>query len=323
MKKTGQDFQLMLLSEGTEYIKLILQGAGVVLHLANPSVVLVAENGTEEKRLSLTAKPIIKKEKLESSFGVADAQVIEWVEAEYKCRMIIGSLQNLPSAVMQMTFENLSGAAVELREFRFGDGEESFLKFEQEEHGWILSSLSGSDFLRGGICPNLECVSENENKVYSYVDTLACFSPFFEKGVVMGAIGPAVSDICFNAVYHNGSVCMEVISEMNDVQVKPGMSRCSEQLLLCYETFDKGMNWILEGVKKTHGSRTKRGALSGWCSWYYYKAGITEECILDVVNAFNNEWSHVPVDVIQTDDGYQKSFGEWSYNENSPMELKI
>ena len=318
MKKVSQDFQLMLLSDGAEYIKLILQGAGVVLHLATPSVVLVTENGTEEKRLSLTAKPVIKKEKFETSVGVADAQVIEWVEAEYKCRMLIGSLQNLPASVIQMTFENLSGEAVELREFQFGGGAGSFFEFEQEEHGWNLSSLSGSDFLRGGICPNLECVSENANKVYSYVDTLACFSPLFEKGIVMGAIGPAVSDIRFNAVYHNGSVGMEVISEMNDVQVKPGMSRCSEQLLLCYETFDKGMNWILEGVKKTHGSRTKRGALSGWCSWYYYKAEITEECILDVVNAFNNEWSHIPVDVIQTDDGYQKSYGEWSYNEKFP-----
>ena len=56
----------------------------------------------------------------------------------------------------------------------------------------------------------------------------------------------------------------------------------------------------------------------GWCSWYHYFHGVTEEHLRsNLVHAA--EW---PFDVFQLDDGYQASIGDWlDTNEKFPSSL--
>ncbi len=47
----------------------------------------------------------------------------------------------------------------------------------------------------------------------------------------------------------------------------------------------------------------------GWTSWYYYYSKISEEIILDNLNAFISK--KIPIDIFQIDDGYQSAVGDW------------
>lgn len=49
--------------------------------------------------------------------------------------------------------------------------------------------------------------------------------------------------------------------------------------------------------------------LTGWTSWYHYYTNISEDIILQNVNAFTEK--KAAIDIIQIDDGYQKAVGDW------------
>jgi len=63
---------------------------------------------------------------------------------------------------------------------------------------------------------------------------------------------------------------------------------------------------------------TVRKAPRVWCSWYSFYHNIDESKILKVIKAL----SGLPIEVIQIDDGWQKSVGDWEANEKFPRGLQ-
>ncbi len=59
---------------------------------------------------------------------------------------------------------------------------------------------------------------------------------------------------------------------------------------------------------------------TGWCSWYYYGNGISQDIILE--NAKLLKQNDVPVKYIQVDDGWQNNNGDWEANEKFPDGMK-
>lgn len=47
----------------------------------------------------------------------------------------------------------------------------------------------------------------------------------------------------------------------------------------------------------------------GWTSWYHYYTGITEQIVLQNLEAFKQQ--QLPIDIFQIDDGYQQYVGDW------------
>ena len=61
----------------------------------------------------------------------------------------------------------------------------------------------------------------------------------------------------------------------------------------------------------------------GWCSWYHYFHTITEEALRANLKALEAMRSEFPIDVIQLDDGFQSSLGDWdTTNFKFPSGLK-
>lgn len=52
-----------------------------------------------------------------------------------------------------------------------------------------------------------------------------------------------------------------------------------------------------------------RRAPTVWCSWYHYFLDVTEDDIVENLRAFDEH--DLPVDVVQVDDGWQASVGDW------------
>lgn len=61
---------------------------------------------------------------------------------------------------------------------------------------------------------------------------------------------------------------------------------------------------------------------TGWTSWYNYYTKITEEIVIDNLNAFRSR--NIPIDIFQIDDGYQEALGDWlNVNNKFPRGMKF
>ncbi len=63
--------------------------------------------------------------------------------------------------------------------------------------------------------------------------------------------------------------------------------------------------------------------VTGWCSWYYYWQGVSEEAILANLEFLRWHRDELPVEYVQIDDGYQAGIGDWlTPNEKFPRGMK-
>jgi alpha-galactosidase len=59
------------------------------------------------------------------------------------------------------------------------------------------------------------------------------------------------------------------------------------------------------------GARTGSPFQTGWCSWYHFFHGVTEEDLLRNLEGLAASRDELPIDVVQLDDGYQRAIGDW------------
>jgi alpha-galactosidase len=64
-----------------------------------------------------------------------------------------------------------------------------------------------------------------------------------------------------------------------------------------------------DGFADAVGVGTIRPAPTIWCSWYHYFTKVTEQDILENLDAVDE--LGLPVDVVQLDDGYEAEIGDW------------
>ncbi len=103
--------------------------------------------------------------------------------------------------------------------------------------------------------------------------------------------------------------------------------KTSEELLIEFATDNKGYqlleNWAKEtGIKMNALVSETKKPLAGWCSWYYYYTKITEQEMVANTEFFKKR-KDFPLDLIQLDDGYQKSVGDFlTLNEKFPKSIE-
>jgi alpha-galactosidase len=61
----------------------------------------------------------------------------------------------------------------------------------------------------------------------------------------------------------------------------------------------------------TMGARIRAPRRRGWCSWYHYFHGITEDALRNNLQALAALRSSFPIEVVQLDDGFQSALGDW------------
>ncbi len=70
------------------------------------------------------------------------------------------------------------------------------------------------------------------------------------------------------------------------------------------------------------GLRRKFDVPSGYCTWYYYLADISEDTISRSVEDLVSVRNALPVQYMQIDDGWEISYGDWNANEKFPHGMK-
>lgn len=138
-------------------------------------------------------------------------------------------------------------------------------------------------------------------------------------GFLFGPVGEPLAFLDNRiTVEKDGSVRMQISSEMSGVRVDGGESRSGQQVVLLMEPPRHALVRWTEWVAGTHGSRTAKGALSGWCSWYHLTSKIKGSDVLGVVDAVRKDPERLHPQVIQIDDGYQDFDGKWDANAKFP-----
>ena len=68
----------------------------------------------------------------------------------------------------------------------------------------------------------------------------------------------------------------------------------------------------------SHLGRRPRNHVRVWCSWYSYYESVTERAIVDQLDSVGT----LSFDVVQIDDGWQRSIGDWTPNDDFPSGMK-
>ncbi len=79
----------------------------------------------------------------------------------------------------------------------------------------------------------------------------------------------------------------------------------------------------LQSVSRENHVQSRVAAPVGWCSWYYYFQNVTDSDILENLHEIEITRESVPLNLVQIDDGFEKSVGEWlSFSKRFPQGVK-
>lgn len=124
----------------------------------------------------------------------------------------------------------------------------------------------------------------------------------------------------------SGGVRLEARSLGDGRPLAPGETVRSETLAIIA---GEGNPWpALEALAAEAGERAAPACASvpsptGWCTWYHYFHGISEETVLEDLARRAELGRRLPLEVFQIDDGYQKGIGNWlETNDKFPRGMK-
>lgn len=290
-----------------------LQGKGFSLTASRPQILILEGQETPPVSLVPQGTAAVKECVRQTPAGPAKATTYEWKDDRgYVFSRTISRLEKSTGITLQMSFENRSQRPVNLREFQLCQASGSGVKVAGKPADWFLSTLDSHNSAVGGFQPSGDLGKDGESK---FLDTVTLYTENGAKGLILGAVGPAVSDVYFRCPVTKGAMGLEIVSEMNDVVVDPGETRCSEEVLVLAGPHEIAVPTLFRWLAATHGSRTARGPLAGWCSWYNGIGTKVNGKIIDgICSAAGTGPDKLPLQVIQIDDGWQKAYGNWEAN---------
>lgn len=143
-------------------------------------------------------------------------------------------------------------------------------------------------------------------------------------GVVCGFLSQRQSFGTTEVFLDGGSRGLSVRTDLDHVQLDPGQSFSSDWVGLLVG--NKGLEVVDDFaalVGELNRARIPDQAPVGWCSWYDYGQGISEEIIEENVAAAVALRKRAALSLIQIDDGFQSEIGDWlTTNANFPVGMQ-
>jgi len=103
---------------------------------------------------------------------------------------------------------------------------------------------------------------------------------------------------------------LAAVCHADGVTLSPGETLSSERLLIAASDDPLGLlKLYADCLGEATGALRRRGAPSGWCSWYHFFGENTGEDVLANLKAAKEH--ELPLQVMLIDDGYQREIGDW------------
>ena len=297
------DYQLAVANNAVSF-----QTPAVQFQSGPPAVELLA--GKEVVQLTPQGEASVSQETPQTPAGPALAQTWKWTDPRgYAFTWTITRLPQWSGFTVKMTFANQSKETVRLRKFLLSSQQSAALQVAGAPADWFLSTLDSHDSTGGGFHPSGDLKTNGRR---NFLDTLTLFTGRGRTGLILGAAGPAESDIRYFCDIREGRIGLRIDSEMNDILVDPGETRRSEEMLILAAPYESGLTHLFQWMAVTHGARTQRGSVFGWCSWYTKYTQINENNLESALTALVSQRYRLPMQVFQIDDGWQKCYGDWT-----------
>ena len=261
----------------------------------------------------------------------------------YQLTYCISKLSSENGFTVRAYFKNNSSKVVRLSNFHLGTIDGADFHCAGDPGSWLLDCPNYFTRRYGTLAQNLPSekklnkegayigrafIPPTENERYSdgswryfkdiitlYRDEGLCKEA---KGIVISAIGPGAADVFLNFRVQDGKItCFELISQMDNIDVDPGETRESEEVLIISDNYHHALKMAYECIRVTHGSRTNKDAVFGWCSWYGPYNKITEQKVIAVADAVKDQRDLIPIQVIQIDDKWQVRGDDWIPNKDA------
>ncbi len=269
----------------------------------------VFSDGQTNRRIGVRNDPMVgavRHSTRATPFG--DAAVSEATfgreDAPFRYTLILRRLKCLRAFTVQAVFHNHSGNDVRLHAFDLLD--------TRKGAGGNFAVAAAANWLVTPLMHDSPALPLSE--ISRNIKEAAMFYHRNGNGFLVGPVGPAEAYTCVEA--RNQAVKAWV--QMDGVLVRAGESRRSEEMVFLFEPVDTATDVWTRWVAITHGARTHRGPVYGWCSWYDRTTKIDEAHVMDVVKTIEGNPNVFGKGIIQIDDGYQKMDGDWSANEKFP-----
>lgn len=304
---------------------------------ALPGITLLEGNNEEKSTVQPVGNPIVQTKPRLTPMGLSQEYAFHWMDPRGYCfGWMISLLQDRPGFTVREAFYNGSQSPVRIHEFILCRTRENGMVCKGNPADWWLSTLSHATRI-GNLGEILPSVNEetksvwqgfgmpipfelpadersNDGKWRVYEDFLTLYTELGRKGVCLSAVGQPEAFLRFDCKVDQGNLQMDAVCEMNDVRVEPGQWRSSQEMIILAQPYRPAVEGILRWIAASHGSRTQKGPVFGWCSWYDLGAAITQESVAATIEAFAGMKDRIAANVIQIDDGYQKQAGDWAWN---------
>lgn len=259
--------------------------------------------------------PLLKKETEQTPCGEASVTVstVEFPTDKLALELRVGQVSGLPCVLVQPILHNRGSQPVSL--ISLTALESRNLTLAGTPSDWIVTAYDQSSEGRRAFLVGKLSELQNGMGIREY-------GSIFRNdgtGFLFGPVGEPLAYLENRVTAQpDGGAMLQISSEMSGVRVDAGESRSGQQAILLMEPPRTALSRWAEWVSKTHGGRTQKGALAGWCSWYHLTNKIKGTDVLGVVDAVKKDPDRLRPQVIQIDDGYQDFDGKWDANAKFP-----
>ena len=173
-------------------------------------------------------------------------------------------------------------------------------------NGSFQMSGSPADWLVTGLNANTQVVSSAQDMGNPLrIEEQGSFYRSDGVGFLFGPVGTPVAYVSAHVVVQGERrAALSFWSDMGGVRVDSGQSRWGQQMALFLEPPREALARWTEWVGKTHGTRTSKGALSGWNSWYHLRQSVAGKDVINITDQVLKSEGHLRPEVIEIDRGY-------------------
>ena len=115
-----------------------------------------------------------------------------------------------------------------------------------------------------------------------------------------------------------GSLGLDAHVFLNENQLEGEYERENGEWLIVHGNKATAFSKYAEQLRKRSGIKSNKPAPRVWCSWYSLYTAIDEKLLYQIFDKLGD----LPFDVLQVDDGWQISIGDWEANSKFPSGMK-
>jgi alpha-galactosidase len=190
-------------------------------------------------------------------------------------------------------------------------------------HGWQSwappLSLGGADSeVRSAPTQLSPEAPQQEAGRFASDDVGVLFDPVLGRSLLAGVV--TARDFISQVVVDATARSLDARCLADGIALQPGETAWSERFAIDLAGHpNEQLERYGDALGRMMRARVPERTPSGWCSWYYFFTGVTEDDIIRNLRFLEQHRRELPIETVQIDDGYQADIGDWlTANEKFP-----